>query len=126
MGNSSVSVVSAPNVALEFLWPITEIGTPVVNVVTPNSRKNKGSWGSMDILGASGSPFLKKAALPVKKGFKKAPDPGSNPGEPAEAPLKKVPSSCFAGRVRILRCSFTPKERTLFFRKKSVSSQKET
>ncbi len=35
-------------------------------------------WGSLDILGACGSPF-RKGALPPK-GMRAAPDPGSNPG----------------------------------------------
>ncbi len=50
---------SVPNVALEFLWLITVIAIPVENVDTLNSKRNKsGPWGSLDILGASGTPFL--------------------------------------------------------------------
>jgi len=43
-----------------------------------------GPWGSLDILEASGSPFLKQWRLyPERRGLLIASDPGSNPGGPA-------------------------------------------
>ncbi len=61
------SADTAPSVALEYLWQITVTATPAESADTPSSRKNKGPWGSMDILEASGNPFLKKKGVSSPK-----------------------------------------------------------
>ncbi len=55
---------SVPNVVLGFLWLIMVIVIHAESVDTQSSKRNNlGPWGSLDILGASGNPFLKKKGI---------------------------------------------------------------